>query len=180
MLFICSDVTSPRAKLSHLPFDYFINHYMLICDKIKFISFAASSTCNSGKIAQDSKSTFSILQSPRQAQGSSTSESFGVEMTRAISTVISLIWGRKIFITFLTVLFEKRSTSTSKIAALAFPVTGSIDLFALDHVAGCRGPQTKCSAGFGLIIRIASGPSTMCGITLHRAFRYSSSPKRNL
>ena len=137
---------------------------------ISFISSATSSNVLSGKTAQLSKSTLSTLHNPRHAHGSSKLELSGFAMMKAISIVMVCMNGLTILISFLIFLSETQSTSHSNMAQFVFPVVGSTDLGTFVHVAGCRDVWMGTSFGLGgRIIRIASGPSTMYGMTLARA-----------
>eukprot|EP00580_Thalassiosira_gravida_P016340 CAMPEP_0201667318 /NCGR_PEP_ID=MMETSP0494-20130426/13760_1 /ASSEMBLY_ACC=CAM_ASM_000839 /TAXON_ID=420259 /ORGANISM="Thalassiosira gravida, Strain GMp14c1" /LENGTH=132 /DNA_ID=CAMNT_0048147211 /DNA_START=46 /DNA_END=441 /DNA_ORIENTATION=+ len=129
---------------------------------IIFTFSAASSTASSGKTAALSKSTFSILQSPMQALGSSTSESLGVPTINATSIVTDSMCGRITLIIFLICLFDMpTSISHSNTAALVVSfVRGSAIFGTWCHVAGCRGPSMFTSMGRGLMSRMARGPST--------------------
>ena len=110
-----------------------------ITDIISFISSATSSIVLSGKTAQLSKSTWSILHSPKHAHGSSMLEFSGFDMMKAISIVMLCTYGRTMLISFLMDLSDTKSTSHSKIAQFVLPVVGSTDLGTRVHVAGCLG-----------------------------------------
>lgn len=116
----------------------------------------------SGNTAYLSKSTLSMLQSPRQALGSSISDSLGFGMMKAMSIVILRMWGRTMCKTFLKDFSDMNSISHYTIAWLGLCEIGSTILGTSVHSVGCLGPWTFTSTGFGLSNLIGSGPSTPC------------------